>query len=369
MSSRSITALGLLVAALLAPGSAQATRIRDLVDVVGVRQNQLVGYGLVVGLNGTGDSQRAEMTPQSIAAMLQRMGVQVDMEQLRVRNVAAVIVTATLPPFAHTGSRIDVTVSSIGDASSLLGGVLLQTPLLGADRNAYAVAQGPLVVSGMSASGSTGSREIRNVPTTARIPAGALVEREVPAELAQEGELTLALRSADFTTASRIAAAINGELGEGTATATDPGTVRVTIPADWHSRTVELLARVEQLDVTPETEATVVINERTGTVVVGQAVTLSACALAHGGLSIQVRESVGVSQPGPFSRSGETAVVPESEVSVAEEEGEMHLIPQASSVGDLVTALNALGVSPRDLVAIFQALHASGALQARLEVQ
>ncbi|MFZ5443508.1 MAG: flagellar basal body P-ring protein FlgI, partial [Myxococcota bacterium] len=176
MSSRSITALGLLVAALLAPGSAQATRIRDLVDVVGVRQNQLVGYGLVVGLNGTGDSQRAEMTPQSIAAMLQRMGVQVDMEQLRVRNVAAVIVTATLPPFAHTGSRIDVTVSSIGDASSLLGGVLLQTPLLGADRNAYAVAQGPLVVSGMSASGSTGSREIRNVPTTARIPAGALVE-------------------------------------------------------------------------------------------------------------------------------------------------------------------------------------------------
>lgn len=358
----------LLGAVLLAPAPAEATRIRDLCDVVGVRANQLVGYGLVVGLQGTGDSQRAEMTPQSIAAMLQRMGVQVDQSQLRVRNVAAVMITATLPPFAHNGSRIDITVASMGDASSLHGGVLLQTPLVGADRQTYAVAQGALVVSGASAQGSTGSSATQGVPTTARIPSGALIERELGNEMTQSGELVLALRSADFTTAARIADAINQSLSTEAANATDPGTVRVTIPESWNSRAVQLLAQIEQIDVTPAVSATVVINERTGTVVVGESVTLSPCALAHGGLSIQVGESFLASQPGAFATGGDTAVVPQSEVQIEEQPGQMHAIPQTTTVADLVQALNALGVSPRDLVAVFQALHSAGALQARLEV-
>lgn len=353
----------------LAPKPAEATRIRDLCDVSGVRSNQLFGYGLVVGLSGTGDSQRASMTPQAVVAMLQRLGVQIDQSRLRVRNVAAVMVTANLPPFARNGSRIDVTVASMGDASSLHGGVLLQTPLLGADNNVYAVAQGPLTVSGFSASGSGGSQEIRNVPTTARVPGGALIERELDHEMTQEGELRLALRTPDFTTASRIAQAINQELGSDVARAADPGTVRLEINQDWASRAVELMARVEQINVTPSTQATVVINQRTGTVVVGSEVTISECALAHGGLSVRIREQVSVSQPGALSTTGQTAVVQNSEVEVEEAEGRLLQVPQTTTVADLVQALNALGVTPRDLVAIFQALHTAGALQARVEVQ
>ncbi len=360
-----ITAL----AALLVPATAGATRIRDLCDVVGVRPNQLRGYGLVVGLDGSGDSQRASMTPQAVIAMLQRLGVQVDASRLRVRNVAAVMVTATLPPFARNGSRIDVTVASLGDATSLHGGVLLQAPLLGADNQVYAVAQGPLVVSGYSAGGSGRSGEVRNVPTTARIPAGALIEREVDHELPQSGQLVLALRTPDFTTATRIAQAINEELGAAVAVAQDPGTVRLTVGSEWASRTVELMARVEQIDVTPASQATVVINQRTGTVVVGEAVTLRECALAHGGLTIRIRETVSVSQPGPLATGGTTAVVGNSQVSATEEPGRLVQVPATTTVADLVGALNALGVSPRDLVAIFQALHAAGALQARVEVQ
>lgn len=359
----------LSLAAWLAASPAGATRIRDLCDVGGVRPNQLYGYGLVVGLTGTGDSQRAAMTPQAVVAMLQRLGVQVDASRLRVRNVAAVMVTADLPPFARNGSHLDVTVGSLGDATSLHGGILLQTPLLGADGSVYAVAQGPLVVSGVSASGSSGSSEVRDVPTTARLPGGALVEREIDHQLPGDGQLQLALRRPDFTTASRVAAAINQDLGSQVATAVDPGTIRLTIGADWASRTVELVARVEQIDVDPSGQATVVINQRTGTVAVGEDVTLRECALAHGGLSVRIREQPVVSQPGALSTVGQTAVVAESEVTVTEESGQVVRVQPTSTVADLVTALNALGVSPRDLVAIFQALHAAGALQARVEVQ
>lgn len=357
------------LAAWITPLQARATRIRDLCDVGGVRSNQLFGYGLVVGLSGTGDSQRASMTPQAVVAMLQRLGVQVDQSRLRVRNVAAVMVTANLPPFARNGSRLDVTVASMGDSSSLHGGVLLQTPLLGADNNVYAVAQGSLTVSGFSAGGSGGSQEVRNVPTTARIAGGALIEQELDHEMTQEGELRLALRTPDFTTASRIAQAINDDLGSDVARAADPGTVRLQIGEDWSSRAVELMARVEQINVTPSTQATVVVNQRTGTVVVGSEVTLSECALAHGGLSVRIREQISVSQPGAFSRSGDTAVVSNSDVEAVEDEGRVMQVPQTTTVADLVQALNALGVTPRDLVAIFQALHTAGALQARVEVQ
>jgi flagellar P-ring protein precursor FlgI len=369
-SRRSLVSLALAVAAVASlPSPARATRIRDLCDVVGVRPNQLRGYGLVVGLSGTGDSQRASMTPQAIIAMLQRLGVQVDGSRLRVRNVAAVMVTASLPPFARNGSRVDVTVASLGDATSLHGGLLLQTPLLGADNSVYAVAQGSLVVSGFSAGDSGGSQEIRNVPTAGRIPAGALVEREVSHELPQAGQLLLALRNPDFTTATRIAAAINQDLGAEVADAHDPGTVRVTVSPEWTSRTVALLARVEQIDVAPASQATVVINQRTGTVVVGEAVTLRECALAHGGLTIRIREEVSVSQPGPLATGGTTAVVSNTEVTAAEDAGQLVGVPSTTTVADLVQALNVLGVSPRDLVAIFQALHSAGALQARVEVQ
>jgi len=309
------------------------------------------------------------MTPQAIIAMLQRMGVQVDASRLRVRNVAAVMVTANLPPFSRNGSRLDVTVASLGDATSLHGGVLLQTPLLAANNTVYAVAQGSLVTSGFSAGGSGGDQEIRNVPTTARVPAGALIEREVENEMPQSGQLTLALRSPDFTTATRIAQAINSDLGAEVAVAQDPGTVRVSVGGEWTQRTVALMSRVEQIDVDPSGQATVVINQRTGTVVVGEAVTLRECALAHGGLTIRIREQVAVSQPGPLATGGTTAVVANTDISATEGAGQLVQVPASSTVADLVQALNALGVSPRDLLAIFQALHAAGALQARVEVQ
>lgn len=366
---RFLTPLLIVLVTLAVPTTSEATRIRDLCDVVGVRPNQLRGYGLVVGLHGTGDSQRASMTPQAIIAMLQRMGVQVDASRLRVRNVAAVMVTANLPPFSRNGSRLDITVASLGDATSLHGGVLLQTPLLAANNSVYAVAQGPLVTSGFSAGGSGGNVEIRNVPTTARIPAGALIEREVETEMPQNGQLTLALRTPDFTTATRIAQAINTDLGAEVAVARDPGTVRVSVGTEWTQRTVALMSRVEQINVDPAGPATVVINQRTGTVVVGENVTLRECALAHGGLTIRIQEEVAVSQPGPLSMGGTTAVVANTDVTATEGAGQLVQVAASSTVADLVQALNALGVSPRDLLAIFQALHAAGALQARVEVQ
>ena len=357
---------GAALAVLLSCAVAWGDRLKDIAIVRGVRANQLLGYGLVVGLQGTGDDSATTFTVQSIVSMLRRLNVRVDSGQLTVRNVAAVAVTGALPPFARAGGRFDVTVSSIGSAKSLQGGTLLPTPLLGADSKTYALAQGALSLGGFEAGGSTGSAVRKNHTTVGRIPLGATVEREVPFELGRGGEIVVALREPDFTTATRVAAAVGAMLGEGAARASDPGTIVVTAPKG--RGLVELVAGLEALDVTPDTVARVVVNERTGTVVMGEGVRLASVALAHGGLTVEVRESRYASQP-PALSGGTTVVVPQSDVKAAEAPGEVRQLQAAATLGDVVRALNALGVTPRDLVAILQGLKAVGALRAELEVQ
>ena len=352
-------------ASLAAAVPAEAVRIKDIAMIEGVRRNQLVGYGLIVGLDGSGDGKNASFTIQSMSSMLEKMGVTVGANDIDVDNVAAVMVTAELPPFVRTGSRLDVMVSSIGDASSLYGGTLLFTPLRGADGRVYAVAQGPVSIGGFSAGGS-GAKIQKNFPTVGRVVGGAVIEREVASDFCKDGSLTLSLREPDFTTVSRVAEAINGVLGGG-ATAPDAGTVRVRVPERYQGDIVRLVSRIEGLEVTPDSIATVVVNERTGTVVMGQEVRISTIAIAHGNLSIEVKERADVSQPPPFS-DGETVVVPETEVEVKEGNSKLFLLQSGVAIGEVVRALNALGVSPRDLITIFQSLRASGALKARLEV-
>jgi len=358
---------GLVAAAfLLSAGAADAERLKDIANVRGVRPNRLLGYGLVVGLQGTGDDQSTSFTVQSIVSMLRRLNIRVDAERLTVRNVAAVAVTGTLPPFARAGGRFDVTVSSIGTAKSLQGGTLLPTPLNGADSRTYAFAQGPLSLGGFSADGRSGAGVRKNHTTVGRIPLGAIVEREVPVRLGKDGKIIVALRDPDFITATRVAAAIEALLGSKVARATDPGTIEVSVPEGRD--VVELVAGLEVLEVTPDGVARVVVNERTGTVVMGDGVRLAPVALAHGGLTVEVQETLKTSQPGPLS-SGATVVVPHSEVQASEATGEIRHVPAAATLRDVVRALNALGVSPRDLVAILQGLKAVGALRAELEVQ
>ncbi len=347
---------------------ARADRLRDLVDVVGVRDNQLLGYGVVTGLNGTGDDVSAPFAAQSLESLLRRLGVQVDRRQLRLRNVAAVVVTTTLPPFARSGGKLDVTVSSIGNARSLRGGVLLQTPLRGADRKVYAVAQGPLILGGFDAGGSSGSSVQENVTTTARVPAGALVERAPPSGFGDGSRLTLALRQPDFATAARVAAAIEGALGKGTAVAVDGGAIEVKPPKDLAKKPVEVLAALGDLDVTPSTVARVVINERTGTIVAGGDVRLAPVAIAQGGITISVKESQAVSQPNALA-NGQTAVVNQTEVEPTERAPALSYVDGAASLADVAQALSAFGVSPRELASILQALRAAGALRAELIVQ
>lgn len=355
-------------ATVLVAARAHATRIHELTDVRGVRPNQLVGYGLVVGLGGTGDSGQARFTVQSTAAMLRRLGAHIDPAQIQTKNAAAVIVTASLPPFANPGTRIDVTVSSLGNARSLAGGTLVQTPLHGADRQVYAVAQGPVLVGGFSASGRTGSSVRQNHTTVGRIPEGAIVERRVRAPRIDAEGIVLTLRDPSFLTARRIVHAIDERLGEGTAHAVDPATVHVTVPEEWRDDPVGLLAEVQALEVEPDAPARVVIDERTGTVVLGTGVRIHEVAIAQGGLTVEIREEFEASQPNPLGQ-GDTVVTPESEVEVRERVGSLHHVPAAADLRDVVTALNALGASPRDLIAIFQALRTAGALQAELEVQ
>jgi flagellar P-ring protein precursor FlgI len=382
----------LTLALLLITAEAQAERLKDLADLRGARPNKLLGYGLVVGLAGTGDDITAEFTVQSVVTMLRRLGVQVDGERLRLKNVAAVVVTAELPAFAAAGRRIDVTVSSIGNARSLQGGTLLATPLRGADLQVYAMAQGALSVGGYLAGGRTGSQAQKNHTTVARIPNGALVEREVTVELARE-QLEINLREPDFTTAVRVANAIRGRLDaidaaasdanappseeEGDAEegdtaglevmARDPGTVVVHLPRRLRERVTLIMAELEKLEVDPDRRARVVVNERTGTVVLGSGVRLLPVAIAHGGLTVQVKETLLPSQPGPFSR-GTTRVVPDTRLDIAEGAGSLRELAGAS-LSDVVRALNAIGVKPRDLVAILQALKSAGSLRAELEVQ
>ena len=360
--------LVLLAMSLLALAQAQAAEVRmkDLARIQGVRENELFGYGLVIGLNGTGDKAGTLFTVQSIASMLQRMGIQVPRDRVGVKNVAAVVITAKLPPFAKTGTTLDVLVSSLGDASSLQGGTLLLTPLQAADGKVYAVAQGPVSMGGFNVeAGGTGEKVQKNHPTVGRVPGGAIIEREVPTTVVENQTLAIVLNYPDFTTAGRLAEAVNGTLGSGLARAEDAATVRVRIRPDQDP--MDLIAKLEHLKVEPDRVAKVVINERTGTVIMGSQVRVSTVAISHGSLTVQIKSEFQVSQP-PALSGGKTAVVPKTDVTVQEEKRALSVVEEGASIGDLVQALNAVGVTSRDLIAILQAIKQAGALQAELEI-
>jgi flagellar P-ring protein precursor FlgI len=360
--------LTVAVAAVAAPAVSAYSRIKDIADFEGVRENMLVGYGLVVGLNGTGDSLgSAPGTQQSLQAMLERLGVNTRGANLSSGNVAAVIVTANLPAFATQGSRIDVTVSALGDAKSLQGGTLLVTPLLAADGNIYAVAQGQLAINGFSAQGAA-STVTRGVPTSGRISSGAIVEREIRFDLASMKSMRLALRNPDFTTARRVSDAINTFIGTKVADTSDPSTIRVAVPQSYSGNVVGLLTDIEQLRVEPDLPAKVVIDEASGIIVMGADVRVSPVAIAQGNLTIRVTEMPEVSQPAPFS-DGETTVVPRTEIQIEDSaDSKLTVLRAGVSLQQLVNGLNALGIGPRDMIAILQAIKASGALQAEIEV-
>jgi flagellar P-ring protein precursor FlgI len=355
---------------LLPPGHAQAQiRVKDIADVQGVRENQLVGYGLVVGLNGTGDKlDNAVFTRESLVGMLERLGVNTrdQIAKLETKNVAAVMVTGMLPAFARTGSRIDIAVSAIGDATNLSGGTLLVTPMLAADGEVYGVGQGAITTGAVAARGASGSSVTRNVPTSGKIANGAIVEREVAFSLGAHDAVALALRNPDLTTARRMEIAINLALGAGTARATDPRTVELNLAG---RDVVDALTRIEDLRVEPDTPAVVVIDETSGTIVMGANVRISTVAIAQGNLTIRVSEAEEVSQPEGFSK-GRTATTPRSSISVdTEHDHKLGLLTAAPTLRDLVASLNALGVGPRDLISILQAIKAAGALQADLEIR
>src|SRR5262245_2520176 len=343
------------------------SRIKDLANIEGVRQNQLIGYGLVVGLNGTGDTlNNTPFTKQSLQAMLERLGVNVRGAQMRTGNVAAVMVTANLPAFATQGTPMDVTVSALGDSKSLQGGTLLVTPLLGADGNVYAVAQGSLAISGFQAEGEA-AKIVRGVPTVGRISNGAIIEREIDFALNKLAQLRLALRNPDFTTAKRIASAINDFIGSPTAEPLDPSTVQLTIPKKFQGNVIALLTEVEQLQIDPDLPAKVVIDERSGIIVMGRDVRVSTVAVAQGNLTVTISETPVVSQPQPFSR-GRTRVVPRTRIGVQEDGKGLAVVREGVSLQQLVDGLNALGIGPRDLISILQAIKAAGAIQADIEV-
>lgn len=363
-------------------------RIKDIASIKGIRPNQLFGYGLVIGLDGSGDKAGTDFTIQSLVNMLEKMGIRVSAQDVKVKNVAAVMVNATLPPFARIGKKIDVIVSSIGDAKTLQGGTLLLTHLKGVDGKIYALAQGPISVGGFRIGGAAGGGVGKNHPTVGRISGGATVEREIPLSLKDRAELTIILNNPDFTTAIRVANSINSEMGENIAKAIDSGTLTIKIPGSFQDSVVPLLARVENLEVIPDSLAKVIVNERTGTIVIGENVRVSTVAVAHGNLSIQIKETREVSQPLPFAPrppregatpteteggvivapGGATVVTPESDVTVEEEKNRLLLVPEGRTIGDLVRALNAIGVTPRDLITILQAMKVAGALQGKLEI-
>ncbi len=349
-------------------GARAAPRIKDLVEVEGVRGNDLVGYGLVVGLSGTGDSIRnAPFTEEALVNLLERLGVNVSGEQFRPQNVAAVIVTATLPPFARAGSRIDATVSAIGDADSLLGGTLVMTPLNAADGEIYAVAQGPILAGGINAQGDAAQTQI-GVPTSGSIPGGARIEREIPFVFSEIGRLRLALREPDFTTAARIERAINAALGRPIARMDDAGTVALDL-AMAGGRPAALIARIEAIEIRPDRKARVVIDQRSGTIVLGADVRISRVAVAQGNLAIRVAETPLAVQPNPFAE-GETVVVPRTDIQIEEnDQNRLALVEQNVTLADLVDGLNALGVGPRDMIDILKAIKTAGALHAELIVQ
>lgn len=348
---------------------AAPVRLKDLVEFDGVRNNDLVGYGLVVGLNGSGDSLRsAPFTEEILSNMLERLGVNVTGEQLRPKNVAAVIVTAQLPPFARAGSPIDVTVSAIGDAKSLLGGTLVMTPLNAADGEIYAVAQGTIIAGGVTAEAEA-AQVTQGVPTSGVVPSGAIVEREVAFELAELDTLRLALRTPDFTTASRIETAINASFGKSVAIMLDAGTVQLDIPSTGFPSTAHALGRIENIRVEPERRARVVVDQRSGTIVMGSDVRISRVAVSQGNLTLRVQDAPEVSQLNPFA-PGETIVLPRSSASIEDEPGiGLAEVREGTSLSQVVAGLNALGVAPRDMIDILKSIKAAGALHAEFIVR
>lgn len=363
-----LLALQLAFAPVLSQSAFAFSRIKDVADIEGVRENMLVGYGLVVGLNGTGDSLRnAPFTLQSLQAMLERLGVNTRGANLSTGNVAAVMVTASLPAFSTQGSHIDVTVSALGDAKSLQGGTLLVTPLLAADGNIYAVAQGQIAIAGFSAQGQ-GETVTRGVPTSGRISSGAIVEREIKFDLASMKSLRLALRNPDLTTAQRVAESINTFIGTSAASTSDPATVRLNVPDGYQGGIIRLLTDIEQLRVEPDMPAKVVVDEASGIIVMGADVRVSTVAIAQGNLTIRITETPQVSQPEPFSE-GQTTVTPQTQIQINDSQDRKLTVVRAGvSLQQLVNGLNALGVGPRDMISILQAIKAAGALQAEIEV-
>ena len=348
--------------------AAASSRIKDIVEIEGVRDNLLVGYGLVVGLNNSGDTlANGHFTKQSLQSMLNRLGVKPTDAGLSSKNVAAVMVTAVLPPFARQGKRIDLTVSALGDSKSLLGGTLLVTPLLGADGEVYAVGQGSLAVSGFSAQGQS-QTVTKGVPSSGRIANGAIIEREIGFQMANMTKVKLALRNPDFTTARRIAQAINAFLGTSAAAVSDPGTVHVIVPENYDS-VVNMITDIEQLRVEPDQLARVIIDEHSGTIVMGENVRISTVAIAQGNLTIRITESPQVSQPSPFATVGTTTTVQRTQIDVEEgADNKLTVVQTGVTLQELVNGLNALGIGPRDLISILQAIKGAGALQADIEV-
>lgn len=342
-----------------------AVKIRDLASVQGIRDNQLFGYGLVVGLNGSGDKQQTEFTVQTLTNMLDRMGITVNQNDVKVKNVAAVMVTAKLPAFAKNGNKIDVTVSSIGDAKSLEGGTLLLTPLSGANGQIYAVAQGPLSVGGMNVKAG-GAQVTKNHPTVGVIPNGAIVEKEIPFAL-ESDYFDLSFEALGIADIVQAKSAINSFIGTPVATITSPTSIRVDIPGEFKNSYYDYLSSLLNIEIQPETFARVIVDERTGTIVMGSDVKISTVAVAHGNLTITITNQVDISQPAPFS-DGETVVANNPEIEVAEDQSKLMVVPEGVTISDLVKALNAIGVTPRDLISILQAIKAAGALHAELEL-
>ncbi len=360
-----IQALFLATLLVLFAWPAHAVRIKDITTFSGQRDNQLIGYGLVVGLSGTGDKTGSTFTTASIANMMDKMGIGVDAEDVKVKNVASVMVTASMPVSSKPGSQIDVTLSSVGDATSLLGGVLLQTTLKGVDGKVYALAQGPLVIGGFSADGAA-ARTQKNITTVGTIPGGGIIERGIPFQFNDQSKLTLNLRTPDFSTSQNISERVNEAMGGPFSKATDAATVLIQVPPQYTDNLVPLMASIENIEVSPDAPAKVVVDEKTGTVVLGRNVRISQTAVAHGNLQITVQEAEQVSQPGPFSQ-GQTVVSPETAVDVREENRRL-MVVEGATLQELVDGLNAIGATPRDLISILRTMQVSGALHAQLEV-
>ncbi len=367
MICRSLCPVIIIFAFILNSSIVYGARIKDITVIKGIRTNQLIGYGLVVGLDGTGDKSKIDFTTKALANMMERMGIQVDQTQLKVKNVAAVMVTANLPPFARIGNKIDVLVSSLGDAKSLSGGTLLLTDLKGVDGRVYALAQGPVAIGGIGAGGAGGST-LKNHLEVARIANGASVEREIPVHLDGRKTLILSLLNPDFTTAKRIEDTINTSIGSGIARTIDSSSLVLNIPKKMRKDDVaDFIADIETLTIVPDSKARVVVNEKTGTVVIGGNVTISTVAVAHGNLTVTIRKTRKVSQPLPLSQ-GKTIATTGTNVNIKEQKARVMLLPGSSTIEELVRGLNSMGVSPRDLISILQAIKAAGALQAELVI-